>query len=106
MYSLQETRTQLRALDTETDKLRHSLSSSKQLQKEQSKLISDLKETVESYHNKVMESDARLELMQVEMHGLTELSNALNGQVRHHAFFSSLIVLSLFFSLSLSSFSL
>ena len=78
---LQETRIQLKALDAETDKLRQSLASSKKLQTEQNKLIHELKETVASYHERMKESDARVELMQVEMQGLTELADALNSQV-------------------------
>ena len=66
---LQDARIQLKTLDTETDNLRQSLASSKRLQIEQNKVINDLKEAVHSYHEKMKESDARIELMQVEMQG-------------------------------------
>ena len=78
---LQDARIQLKTLDTETDKLRQSLASSKHLQVEQNKLIRELKEAVESYHCRMQESDARIELMQVEMQGLTELVDSLNAEV-------------------------
>ena len=57
---LQETRVQLRTLDVEADKLRQSLASSKQLQTEQTELIRNLKETVDTYAKKMHASDTRL----------------------------------------------
>ena len=82
---LQETRVQLRTLDVEADKLRQSLASSKQLQTEQTELIRNLKETVDTYAKKMHASDTRLELMRVEMEGLTDLAQALNTDVAEKA---------------------
>ena len=78
---LQETRVQLRALDTEADRLRQSLASSRRLQEEQVGLVAKLRDAAASYSEKMKESDARVELMRVEMQGLSELAEALNGDV-------------------------